>query len=197
VTKAEKTRQHIIESSAALFNCKGFAGTTMSDLEATTGLTKGALYGNFSNKDEIAGEAFKYAMKKVRATVQRKLDVAMTYKSQLTALFDFYGEYVFDPPVPGGCPLLNAAIEVDDEHPTMRKVVVKELMQTVNFITDLLERGIQAGEFKASIKPKSLAYTFFCAIEGAIMFSRVERSREPMDIILQHCRKQIEQISKS
>jgi TetR/AcrR family transcriptional regulator, transcriptional repressor for nem operon len=196
VTKAEKTRLYIIEQTAPLFNRKGFAGTSLSDLTETTGLTKGALYGNFSDKEEIATAAFRHAMQKVREMVQQKLAGARTFKGQLIALFDFYAQYVFDPPVAGGCPLLNAAVETDDDHPSMRRVVVKELMQTVSFIQNLLEQGVSKGEFKRNIKSKELAYTFFCTIEGAVMFSRVERSREPMDIVIRHCKKLLDQITK-
>jgi AcrR family transcriptional regulator len=196
VTKAEKTREFIIAQTAPLFNCKGFAGTSLSDLTRTTGLTKGAIYGNFSGKEEIATEAFRYAMKKVRQLVRKKLAFSITFKSQLLSLLDFYSEYVFNPPVAGGCPLLNAAVEVDDDHASMRRVVVKELMQTVNFIDGLLEQGVRAGEFRRNVKTKELAYTFFCTIEGAVMFSRAENSREPMDIVIRHCRKLLDQISK-
>jgi TetR/AcrR family transcriptional repressor of nem operon len=195
VTKAEKTRQFIISRTAPLFNCKGFEGTSLTDLTQSTGLTKGALYGNFANKEEIAVEAFKYAMEKVRVLVTKKMEGAKTYKGQLNALFDFYSEYVFNPPVEGGCPLLNAGVEVDDNHISMRRVVVKELMQTVNFISGLLEKGVHAGEFGKRIKTKELAYTFFCMIEGAVMFSRAEQSREPMDIVIRHCKKLLDQIS--
>jgi hypothetical protein len=59
----------------------------------------------------------------------------------------------------------------------------------------LLKKGIRSGEFKKDTNPRELAYTFFCAIEGAIMFSRVERSREPMDIIVKHCKNKLDQIS--
>jgi hypothetical protein len=68
-------------------------------------------------------------------------------------------------------------------------------MQTVDFISDLISKGIAAGEFKKGIRPKELAYSFFCSIEGALMFSRVERSREPMDIIVTHCKRTLDQIS--
>jgi TetR/AcrR family transcriptional regulator, transcriptional repressor for nem operon len=196
VTKAEKTRQYIIAQTAPLFNCKGFAGTSLTDLTETTGLTKGALYGNFSNKEEIAMEAFKYAIAKVRELVRLKIGRSKTCKSQLLALLDFYSEYVFNPPVAGGCPLLNAAVEIDDDHPSMRRVVVKELMETVNFIKELIEKGVRAGEFDSNIKSKELAYTIFCTVEGAVMFSRAEHSREPMDIIIRHCKKILDQISK-
>lgn len=196
MTKAERTRRYIVEKTAPLFNRKGFDGTTLSDLTEATGLTKGALYGNFPDKDAIAQEAFRYSIAKVREMVATHIEEALTYKQQLQGVFDFFARYVSDPPVPGGCPLLNTAIEADDHRTSMRRVVAKELMITIDFIAGLLEKGVSAGEFRKNIKPRELAYTCFCSIEGALMFARVERSREPMDIIVQHCKKILDQISK-
>jgi TetR/AcrR family transcriptional repressor of nem operon len=196
VTKSEKTRQFIIERTAPLFNKKGFDGTTLTDLTNSTGLTKGALYGNFADKEDIAMEAFKYSIRKVKSLVSDKVSKAPTFKKQLIALLEFYAEYVNKPPVAGGCPLLNSAIEADDHRLSMRKVVARELMSTVEFIASLLTKGIKAGEFVNTVKPYELAYVFFCSIEGALMFSRVEKSSEPMDIIVTHCKKMLDQISK-
>lgn len=196
MTKADRTRQFIIQTTAPLFNTKGFHGTSLSDLMSVTGLTKGSLYGNFKDKEEISTEAFRYSIAKVKALVKTELNGLRTCKKQLHALLEFYSTYVFDSPVPGGCPLLNTAIEADDDHTSMRRVVTKELISTIDFIAALIQNGIRAGEFKKGIKPRDIAYSFFCAIEGAIMFSRVERSREPMDIIVKHCKNTLEQISK-
>ena len=194
--KAERTRQLIIEKTAPLFNVKGFEGTSLSDIEKATGLTKGSIYGNFSDKEEIAAEAFKYSMKKVKGMIRTTVEEKPTYKKQLEALVDFFASYVFNPPVAGGCPLLNTATEADDHRLVMRRVVVKELTGTIDFISSLLEKGIKAGEFKKDCKPRELAYSFFCAVEGAVIFSRVERSREPMDIIVRHCKSILDKISK-
>lgn len=196
MTKADKTRQHILEKTAPLFNRKGFHGTSLAELTAATGLTKGALYGNFNDKEEMALEAFQYSITKVREVVKHELSGAMTCKDQLIALLSFYSSYVFNPPIPGGCPLLNTAIEVDDHRTSMRRVVVKELHHTIDFIENLIREGIEKNEFRQDIDPTGIAYTFFCAIEGALMFSRAERSREPMDIIVQHCTNILDQISK-
>jgi TetR/AcrR family transcriptional regulator, transcriptional repressor for nem operon len=196
MTKSERTRQYIVESTAPLFNSKGFDGTSLAELTACTGLTKGALYGNFEDKDDIALAAFQYSIRKVKEMVKAELNGVSTCKEQLTALLNFYSKYVFDPPIAGGCPLLNTAIEADDYRISMRRVVVRELLQTVNFISDLVQRGIEANEFRPDISPKDIAYSIFCAVEGALMFSRVERSREPMDLIIKHCRKILDQISR-
>jgi AcrR family transcriptional regulator len=195
VSKAEQTRQFIIEKTAPLFNKKGFDGTTLSDLTKATGLTKGALYGNFRDKEEIGMEAFRYSIRKIKEGARRHTVGVGSYKKQLAALLDFFAEYVFDPPVAGGCPLLNTAVEADDHRTPMRRVVVEELLSVTQFIEDLITQGIRTGEFKADARAKDLAYTFFCSVEGAIMFSRVERSREPMDIIVKHCKKILDQIS--
>jgi len=195
MTKAERTRQIIIRKTAPLFNKKGYEATSLSDLIGVTGLTKGALYGNFKDKEEISMEAFKYSMEKVRELVSKEMEGSITYKQQLFALLDSYSNYVFNPPIAGGCPLLNNAVEADDFHTSMRRVVVKELLRTVDFIAGLLSKGVEAHEFKAEIKSHELAYSFFCSVEGAIVFSRVERSREPMDIVVRHCKSIVEQIS--
>ena len=196
MTKADKTRQYILERTAPLFNRKGFEGTSLAELTEVTGLTKGALYGNFRDKEEIALEAFQYSIAKIREVVMRELEGALTCKEQLLLLLNFYSQYVFNPPVPGGCPLLNTAIEADDHRTSMRRVVVKELLHSINFIQNLIHRGIEKNEFRSDIDPSEIAYTFFCSVEGALMFSRVERSREPMDIIVRHCQKILDQISK-
>jgi AcrR family transcriptional regulator len=196
MTKAARTRQHILEKTAPLFNRKGFHGTSVAELTAATGLTKGALYGNFQDKEEIALEAFQYSIAKVREVVKQELSGASTCKDQLIALLGFYSEYVFSPPIPGGCPLLNSAVEVDDHHTSMRRVVVKELQHTVGFIQNLIQQGIDKNEFRGDIDPEGIAYILFCSVEGALMFSRAERSREPMEIIVQHCKRILDQISK-
>ncbi len=195
MTKAERTRQYIVEKVAPVFNQKGFDGTSLADVTDVTGLTKGALYGNFTDKDEIAQEAFKYSMRRVREMVLNRVSNKPTYKERLSALFDFYSSYVFSPPIPGGCPLLNTSVEVDDHRTSMRRVVVKELTGTVNYIQDLIEKGIETNEFRSNTDARALAYTIFCAIEGALIFSRVERSREPMDLIVSHCNSILDNIT--
>lgn len=195
LSKSDKTRQYILEKTSPIFNTKGFEGTSLSDLTQSTGLTKGALYGNFHNKEDLAMEAFKYSVRRVKEFVRQRVEQEISYKRQLRALLDFYAEYVFHPPVAGGCPLMNTAVEADDHLSGMRRVVVKELMSTVMFIYNLLNKGVKAGEFKKDINARELAYTFFCAIEGAVMFARAERSEEPVKIIVRHCKKLLNEVS--
>lgn len=193
--KADRTRKLILERAAPLFNRKGFEGTSLTELETVTGYTKGALYSHFTDKETFAHEAFLWSADKVRLLLREELGKASSCKGKLSAMLDFFSRYVLAPPVPGGCPLLNAAVEVDDHRMYMRPVVARELVRVVDFMASLIRKGIQAGEFKRGTDARRVAYTFFCAVEGAIMFSRVERSGEPMRIIVEHCKDILNQIS--
>lgn len=188
MTKSEATRQHILEATATVFNTKGFDAAALSDLCEATNLTKGALYGHFSDKEELSVAAFQYMVKKVKALAKQEIELEKTQHGKLSALLNFYARYVYHPPVDGGCPLLNTAIQMDDDkqHP-LRKLVAKELKQTVLFIANIIEEGQVSGEFRKNIKPLEYAYLFFCAMEGAIMISRVSPSDESMKNVVRLC----------
>jgi TetR/AcrR family transcriptional regulator, transcriptional repressor for nem operon len=195
VTKGERTRQQIIEVTAPLFNMKGYEGTSLSDLCEVTGLTKGALYGSFANKEELAQEAFYYAISEMRAQGIRQMEIKKTNKEKLIAFLEFFTRYVLDPPVKGGCPLLNTAVEADDHRTSMKRIVMRELERSIISITDLLDKGKKSGEFKSDIKSRELALFFFCAIEGAIMFSRVSSSEEAMKSVVKNIKSIVNEIS--
>lgn len=194
MNKAQRTRRHIIEKTAPLFNMNGFDGTSLTDLCRVTGLTKGALYGNFANKEELATEAFRYTISRMRSVGSRSMLSQASYRSKLDALLSFFLHAVLNPPVRGGCPLLNTAVEADDHRPSMRKVVVEELEKSVNSMTKLLDGGKASGEFRKDVRSRELAMLFFCSIEGAIMFSRVSASKEAMELVTGMLRGMIDKI---
>jgi AcrR family transcriptional regulator len=196
MNKAARTRQYILERTAPVFNRKGFSGTSLNDLTRATGLTKGALYGHFRSKEDIALQAFRHAMKLVRSGVRGRLVGKRTNKERLLGLLEFYAAYVLEPPLPGGCPLLNTAVQVDDDISFMRRALRKELDATVSFIQQLLDEGIACGEFRPVPDTRALAFVFFCSVEGAVMYARAVRSPEPMTYVNEYCRQIIDQLSE-
>src|ERR1700736_1101389 len=121
MNKAEKTKQFIVEKTAPIFNTKGYAGTSLSDMTDATGLTKGSIYGNFTNKDEVALAAFDHNWKKVAGIIRQEMDKKSTMKEKLLVYVNVYDNFLQLPFPAGGCPLLNTAIEADDTHPILKK----------------------------------------------------------------------------
>src|SRR5712672_3546566 len=117
VRKGERTRQKIVETAAVLFNQKGFTGCSMGDIVAASGLEKGTLYGHFSSKEELALLAFDYAWK---GTSDKRLRNVETVSDAVDKLRLHIGNYVNTPSFPGGCPLLNVAVDADDGNLALR-----------------------------------------------------------------------------
>jgi TetR/AcrR family transcriptional regulator, transcriptional repressor for nem operon len=197
VIKSERTKQYIIETAAPIFNRKGYAGTSLTDLTAATGLTKGSIYGNFDNKEDIAVSAFTYAAAKIRSTVNFKLSAGQKAVEKLYLFLDFFLEYVFSPPVPGGCILLNTAVEADDNQPVLKEQVSKELSRSIAYVAELFRQAKDAGELSSSLNPESMAYNIFCAVEGAIMICRVQADLKPMQEVVGYWRNQLTQLKLS
>jgi len=47
------TRQHLLDAAAVVFARHGFHGATLDEVASTAGFTKGAVYSNFKNKDDL------------------------------------------------------------------------------------------------------------------------------------------------
>ena len=60
-SKGERTRERIVAQVAPLFNQRGFAGASMADLIAVTGLQAGGVYRHFAGKEALAIAAFDHA----------------------------------------------------------------------------------------------------------------------------------------
>ncbi|MCD0464891.1 TetR/AcrR family transcriptional regulator [Flavobacterium sp. ENC] len=174
MSKAERTKQFIIEKTAPIFNMKGYSGTSMSDITEATGLTKGSIYGNFENKDEVAIAAFKFNVKKLQDTFAKEIEKQKTFKDKLLVYPRLYSEYYDLRITQGGCPIINTATEADDTHPVLRKKVENTILAWRDKLTDLIQQGINNGEFKAkSIDPEKTALTMIAIIEGAVMIAKI------------------------
>ncbi|MGE6355128.1 TetR/AcrR family transcriptional regulator [Flavobacterium sp. NPDC079362] len=185
MSKAEKTKQFIIEKTAPLFNMKGYSGTSMSDITTATGLTKGSIYGNFENKDEVAIAAFKFNVKKLQDTFAREIEKQTTFKDKLLVYPRLYSDYSDLRLTQGGCPIINTATEADDTHPVLRKKVENTILAWKNKLVYFIEQGIIAGEFKAKeIDPEKTALTIIAIIEGAVMISKITGNLSNLSTIM-------------
>ncbi|WP_431210474.1 TetR family transcriptional regulator [Puia sp. P3] len=91
MSKAEKTREFIIQKTAPIFNKKGYAGTSLSDMTEVTGLTKGSIYGNFADKDEVALAAFAYNSSLMGIAVRAEMAKRSSYREKLMVYVELYG----------------------------------------------------------------------------------------------------------
>jgi TetR/AcrR family transcriptional repressor of nem operon len=189
-TKGEQTRLRILEAAAPIFNKRGYDGTSLSDLMAATGLQKGGIYRHFSSKEELAAEAFDYTWEAAWNARLLHLDGNPNGIEKLKQLIrNFVGHRS---PVPGGCPVLNTAVDADDGNPVLRARAAKALRSWLSHLKAIVELAREQGEARPGVDSKAVASVIVASLEGALMMSRLQRSDEPLRTIQSHLSRYLE-----
>lgn len=167
-SKAKKTTAYIIETVAPIFNKHGYVGTSMSDLTEATKLTKGALYGNFENKEALALAAFEYNRNLLLNTIEAKLQIegsAIEKLFSLTKFYKFYNHFIHDL---GGCPIINVGVDAQNNYKTLALAVSETINIIEGKIALVLENGVNNNELKLPVPPLQFAKQFYTMLQGAV-----------------------------
>jgi TetR/AcrR family transcriptional repressor of nem operon len=189
--KGEQTRREIIRKAAPIFNQRGYEGAALSDLMRATGLEKGGIYRHFDSKQQLAGEAFDYAWKvaldtrfegtqEISNTVDRLKQIVRNFRDRRAGL------------VPGGCPLLNTAIDSDDGNPQLRGRAQRALSSWLSRLRWIIEEGQRNGEIRRDVNSWELPTLMVSTLEGSLMASRLLRNDGPRDLACRHLEEYLE-----
>ncbi|WP_316813836.1 TetR/AcrR family transcriptional regulator [Pedobacter heparinus] len=184
MTKANRTRNFIIEKTAAIFNTKGYSATSLSDMTAATGLTKGSIYGNFANRDEVAIAAYEYNSKALSEQIDRALNAKETAKDKLMSFVAHYRTAWKDEFDRGGCPILNASVEADDNLPFLKEKVQQSISSWALKLSQVIVEGQEHGEFKKEASARDYAYVMITLIEGGIMLGKITNDEKHLFLAL-------------
>ncbi|WP_407483854.1 TetR/AcrR family transcriptional regulator [Elizabethkingia meningoseptica] len=193
MNKAEKTKLFIIEKTASIFNTKGYAATSLSDITEATGLTKGSVYGNFSSKDEVVTEAFKYNTAKLYKGFESAMSGMENASERLMAFIEFYRNNWKKIYSTGGCPMLNAATEADNHLLFLKKTVKQYFIIWQKRISRIIEEGKEEGIFRADTDAEKYAYTIMILIEGGVLLAGTLDNADHLDIALDRALKIIDE----
>ncbi len=189
MSKAENTKQFIVEKIAPVFNTKGYAGTSMNDIMTETSLSKGCIYGNFQNKDEVAMAAFDYNHNKVTEYMKSKILATENAIERLLIYPKTYRNYFRFPFLQAGCPILNTSTEADDTHPELKERASAALAFWKKSIENQIKRGITRNEIKADTNPSEIAIIMISIIEGAFMQAKVTGRTAELNIAMRYLEK--------
>ncbi|HLP88383.1 MAG TPA: TetR/AcrR family transcriptional regulator [Nostocaceae cyanobacterium] len=191
MAKGEKTKTRILQQAAELFNQQGYAGSSISDIMRVTGLQKGGIYNHFKNKDELAIQAFEFAITQIEQKMKAVVKNQQNAIARLLALIDLFSSFVDNPTIKGGCPLLNTAVESDDNHPTLREHAQQKMNSWLNLISRIINKGIKRGEIKSEINADEVATIIISTLEGAIMMSKLYGDKIYMLRVVKHLQQYI------
>ena len=189
--KGEQTRQEIIRKAAPIFNQRGYDGAALSDLMRATGLEKGGIYRHFDSKQQLAAEAFDHAWKlamdarfegthKISNAVDRLKQIVRNFRDRRGGL------------VPGGCPLLNTAIDSDDGNSQLRVKARQALSSWLERLQEIANEGKRRGEVRHETDAARLAMLIVSTLEGSFMVRRLQKEDDALDFACRHLEEYLE-----
>ena len=192
MSKAKRTKWYIIEKTAELFNKKGFVGTSLHDLTNATQLTKGSIYGNFKNKEDVAVAAFNHNYQNLIKRFGSKLSEKSNAIDKLQVFLDTYAAIYDDIISLGGCPILNNAVDADDTNETLFTLSKKAFSDWNKNIKSIIEQGKKNKEIFDAVDAQYYADLFIANIEGGLLLAKSTGEKRYFSHAIQHLRKIIE-----
>ncbi|WP_417799942.1 TetR/AcrR family transcriptional regulator [Tenacibaculum sp.] len=173
MSKSERTKAFIIETVAPIFNKNGYAAMSLSKITEATGLTKGAIYGHFENKEDLAIASFKFSVRKVLKDLNETVNRGKTPLKMLFNVALFYeGYYEYNQQF-GGCPILNIGVDANNQNKVIAQLVQSYNHRILEQFSQLIEKAKETDEIKKSIDSMLYAKRFFYMIEGAVYMTHI------------------------
>ncbi len=161
--QAAATREGLLTHALALFARRGLSNTSLDDVATAAGVTKGAIYWHFRDKDEL----FRAILDRIRSRWQDCVLSPVTKASDAPArlhrLFDGYVELFEE--TPEMCLFLQQTL-LDTQSTQRSEQVAAVFEQTRVFIERILDDGKRERCFHRSLDSKITASTIVGSLAG-------------------------------
>ncbi|MGH2364230.1 MAG: TetR/AcrR family transcriptional regulator [Chloroflexota bacterium] len=147
----ELRRGQILEAALRCFARTGFYATTMEDVAAEAGVSKGTPYLYFSTKAELYRALYEWwscgLSERVEAAIEARSEEARrSPRRTLLAVLTAIGEHVAE--APDACRVLLEAMSQAQHLPGIAEATASSQAQTLGSLERLLEAGVAAGEWR-------------------------------------------------
>ncbi|MCG7343083.1 TetR/AcrR family transcriptional regulator [Sporosarcina sp. ACRSL] len=194
--KGELTRRNIIRKSATIFNRKGYMTTTMSEIIQETNIQKGGIYRHFKDKEQLMVESFHFSTEIMRNHLVTSVSQHEHAMDKLIAFVEAFLQLSEGEPIVGGCPIFNAAIEMDDLEGSALLPSINEAMDMlIKWMVKIIEDGIRHQELKQSLQPYDTAIYIVSTLEGGLVLDRLKKDGQLTKIIINNLRQYISMIA--
>ncbi len=197
--KGEATRERILDTAQSLVLDRGFSAVSIDKLIESLGVTKGAFFHHFKNKNELAVQLIeRYAQNDMDFfydTLARGDKLGNDPLQQLLIMIGLWEEYFasLEKPYPG-CLLASYIYELQlfDDH--TRKIIKNVFLTWRDELTKRFKIIAKKYRPEKSVDLPSLADQFIVLIEGAFILSKSLNDTQIVVNQIQHYKKYLESI---
>ena len=197
-TKGIRTRRKIITESLQLFSVKGYYNTSISDILAVSGLTKGGLYGHFASKEDIWYAVYEEAVSIWKGIVFKGIrnnadPLKRIEKFIENDMRDYLGADVFE----GGCFFLNMLVELSGQSASMSRQILRGFVRLSGLLCSWLEEADRKGMLRENLDLKEVSNFIIISLNGAAALYISSKDHNILDQTVQQLRFYIQQLKRA
>jgi TetR/AcrR family transcriptional repressor of nem operon len=140
----------VLDRATSEFWARGYKSTSINDLIRATGLNRTRLYAGFKDKRSLFMTCLRHYSQNDKRAFLDRLARDLPPRDAIVAVFDA-GRRSPEVDRPGGCFLVNSAIENAPHDAEIRAVVHEGLSQIETFFRDRIREGQRAGTIRSDI----------------------------------------------
>lgn len=167
MSKKAMTREVILQQALRTASQIGISRLTIGTLAEASGLSKSGLFAHFGSKEALQLAVVEAAQQQFVQQVVRPALAQGRGMARLAALFESWVMRLYGREQPGGCPLLAAAYEFDDQPGAIRDALVSGQRWQRETLQRLLQEALDAGELPANCDIPLLAFMLFGLVQSA------------------------------
>lgn len=164
--KGALTRQVILDKATAIASEVGLGGLTIGKLAEELELSKSGLFAHFGSKESLQVAILEHAAERFVEVVVKPGLRAPRGEPRLRALFDRWRQWPKLNPMPGGCILVAAAIELDDRPGPARDLLVKQQRDWQDLLASTVRGAVVEGQFRKDVDPEQFAHDLYGVMLG-------------------------------
>lgn len=173
MSKGDRTRKAILSDALAQASVRGFMGLTIGSLAKKAGMSKSGLYAHFDSKEALQIRVLEEARDRFVADVVMPALRAPRGEPRIRALFARWLEWEQSEALPGGCPFIAVAAELDDQPGPVRDHLVQSQRDWVDTLRGAAAIAVAEGHFRADLDVAQWAYELWGLVLGYHWYARL------------------------
>jgi AcrR family transcriptional regulator len=169
----QNTRNAIVEASMRLFAKRGYHGTSVAQIAKATGLTKGALYWYFKDKEDLFLTVLDRIKENWQSTIMSRVEASDGVVEKLAQLFDATSEMVAGAEHPQSMHLFLVSAGAQPELREFEDAIKAAYDGYIKTLTDTLRTGQESGEIRRDFDAESAAVGIIGCLEGIVLQARL------------------------
>lgn len=170
------TPERLIEATQELLWERGYVGTSPKAIQQRAGAGQGSMYHHFTGKPDLALVAVSRTSAEMRETAGRLLDGPGSAYERISAYL------LREREVLRGCPVGRLTMDPDVIASDALRAPVDETIGWLRErLAEILQQGLDDGEFSPGIDPGEIAAAVVATVQGGYVLARASGSGTPFD----------------